>query len=85
MNVEIANVIGNDKMYVENVDKCGNAERCKLWKWKKKIMLKMLNLGKLMDNRKLRRTFWYLGNLFVGKKWICEDINIWNTINWDNN
>ena len=30
MNVEIANVIGNDKMYVENVDKCGNAERCKL-------------------------------------------------------
>ena len=52
---------------------------------KKKIMLEMLNLGKLMDNRKLRRTFWYLGNLFVGKKWICEDINIWNTINWDNN
>ena len=33
MNVQIVNVIGNDEMYVENVEnvqKCKNAESCKM-------------------------------------------------------
>ena len=29
MNVEFANVMANGEMFVENVEKCRNAERCK--------------------------------------------------------